>query len=164
MGMLLIVCKSDTCRNNPNAKDLTPPRIVWIVTDPMTGQTTRLTGNSNFDAKRDVTYTVLFCPDDDGGLTEVAHHSSFSRYCECGGLGATTPPTLSDVKRIPLGLDAKGQALTSICENYPKVKLGGDCNDPSRCRVVSASFSINGSAKNYANLSTTASLTLTMNK
>jgi hypothetical protein len=158
-GLFILIGSSCvTNRNNPHLNDLTPPEMIWVITNHGTGQSTRMVGNKEFEVERNVKYTVFFCPKDDGGLKEITKCSTSGKVCQCGETGQVSGPSLCVLETISLELDEQGRALTKYCTNFSDLMLQGQCHGDD-CTVYQYT-TLNVTAKNHSDIVANGSLSL----
>jgi hypothetical protein len=155
---------SGCTRNTPNLQDQTPPEIKWIIQNQSNSQTITLTGNQEYNLEKGVQYIVTGAAEDDGGLKEFTHFTTFGFDCECSDtISGTTPgPLTSGPVTVPLPLDAEGKARVNFTKIFGAVTPRGDCSRRRAGCVSNEYFKYECGAKNYGERSVNNTLTLVL--
>jgi len=158
VAMFLSSCNG--CKTTPDTNDTTPPTIDWTVANKTTGVETKVEGSGSVTVKRGDELTVTACVNDQGGVKEIKSSSNFGYSCSGGGIGQSVGPSLGVVETTPLGLDADGKAWSRYCR-ISALSTNFSCSQG--LSFSSGSYSMNLEGKNFAGLTASATLGITVN-
>ncbi|HET9057269.1 MAG TPA: hypothetical protein VFN30_10545 [Chitinophagaceae bacterium] len=151
----------DSCKTTPNKNDNTPPAITWTIQNRTQSTQTNLTGNASYNAKYGDDLLITACAEDDGGLQELVNYSNSSYTCRAGDIAQQTGPGLVVPTTTTLGLDKNGKAWKKFCV-FMNMNLTFGCS--SGFSFSSGSAGANLKATNYAGLSASGTLSISVSK
>lgn len=159
------------CQKPKPTSDSTPPTLKWKVLNKNTNQfvifdeatkSTEAVGNATVPAKIGDSYRVTLIANDDEGVHEISVTGSSEWGCSTGNVGQSHGPSLETTDTQPLEPNSEGKVLTSIFL-LREVEIG-----PFPCQAGwnfdGGSKSVIGTAKNYFNGVTKATLVFKVSK
>jgi hypothetical protein len=155
----LIACASSV--NITTGSTATPPTITWSVTDRSTNTLTQYTGNTTLNVKLGSSYYITMHANSPSGVQTATIQPDEAWTCLSTGGGEQVGQNM-DAFIAPTTVNQTAQGGTAQDELFifQAITLNMDCN--SGCAFSSGGYGIDATATNFANMQTSANLSVTV--